>query len=396
MEKSKQIVLISHFWSGIRSFILSGQNEFHGMPAFSSVFKQLLHTDDIKSIDLILFGDFKNQDINIPIEHRDKLKVFKCDKDGFMGTFGALSKVLCYSLNICLFKKVSLLIGHGPIGGLSGVISLITNVPNVRRLYGTFLHSEIDSSKLELFIRHPLEYLSFRLPAKALIITNDGTKGDLVNKQIGNRNNPFFFLLNGVDSIDLIPFETVQEQYNFNFKPDITYIARIDNWKRQHLLLLAVGKLIKERPEIKVLIIGQVISRGYFNHLNSIISKYEMYANVKIIEGVSSAEAKSILNNSKLSASFYDFSNLGNVFLESLVYSCVPITQNTNSSLEFFPKNVYINVDPNNTLELSRVIRHSLDSTKKLQELSEAGRIFAQNYILPWKERVLKEIDIYN
>lgn len=80
------------------------------------------------------------------------------------------------------------------MGGITSLIGKWVKIPDFRRIYGTFLINEITDSKLSIFAKHPLEYLTFSTKGKGLLVTNDGTKGDLVFKKLGTSSLPFTFL----------------------------------------------------------------------------------------------------------------------------------------------------------------------------------------------------------
>src|SRR5699024_3175050 len=73
--------------------------------------------------------------------------------------------------------------GHGSIGIIATIISRVYKIPTGQRLYGAYpLLKEFKRNvpKIKMMIKQPLYYFSFKLPKDFLIVTNDGTNGDLI------------------------------------------------------------------------------------------------------------------------------------------------------------------------------------------------------------------------
>lgn len=394
MENKKNIILITPFWTGIKSFFLEGKDEFKGMPAFTNTFFGLVDNGNVEKIFVIFFGNSIETSFKINKKHKNRIEAY-----GFSFTNKLSAVKQIFSLYLKTRKLIknnpnSILYGHGSVGGLTGVISLITKTPNVRRIYGTFLCDKLNKSKLSIFYKHPLEYLAFSLPAKAVVCTNDGTKGNLVFNKIGHKNSPFYFWLNGINksTSDNMPYEKVANKYDIAFKPKICYIARIDIWKREHLLLEALNVLNKKNQKYPTIIAGPVINKAYYKEMLDKVSAYGLCSFVKIIPGLTKEETISVIKASDISVSFYDFSNLGNVFLESLSLGTAMLTQNINNSLALIDNEVYYDTNPLDFEKTANVISHIFENKEELSLKSEKAFNFSHKKLLTWKERAQKEL----
>ena len=390
-----RILYVFSLWTGMQNFFLKGEEKITGMPAFANVFFRLLENKNIEKLYLLLFLRYKeisnNHNINIPLKFKNKLEI--------VPIFYTNSYDLLFKIPISLLKgimlvkknKIDLIYGHGSIGALAGILSLFSKKPNIRRIYGTFLYKEIKDSKISLFMKHPLEYLAFSLPAKCVIITNDGTHGDAVFKKIGNKGTMLIFILNGVDKsmeekIKPVPFALPQKY--------ISYIARIDYWKRQHLAIEALNILKQKGLNIPLYIIGPTYNTKYYSFLKTLIEKYELTNFVYLIGALPREETWFILKNSYLTLSLYETSNLGNVFLESLVLGVPVIGINNNGSLDFFPQDTFYSVDSDKPYVIARAIEDLWNNKKKRDNISYNAKNFALNSLMTWEERTKLEIDL--
>jgi len=288
-------------------------------------------------------------------------------------------------------NKIDLIYGHGSIGALAGILSLFSKKPNIRRIYGTFLYKEIKKTKISLFIKHPLEYLTFSLPAKYIIITNDGTHGDRVFKKIGNKRAKLIFILNGVDK----SMEKKIKPVHFALpRRYISYISRIDYWKRQDLAIEALNILKQKGLNIPLYIVGPIYNTKYYTFLETLIEKYELTNSIYLIGALPQEETWFVLKNSYLTLSLYQTSNLGNVFLESLVLGVPVIAINNNGSLDFSPQDTFYSVNSSSPYVIARAIEDLWNNKKKRDNISYNAKNFALNSLMTWEERTKLEIDL--
>ncbi|MDO6809171.1 glycosyltransferase [Zobellia galactanivorans] len=396
MANRKNVLLISSFWTGVKPFFLEGKEDFKGMPAFTNTFFLLLEEKKVEEIYIIFFGKRIDTKYKVPKKYEKKLKVYGYSYERSLFALFPMLFLCLKSISIILAKKIKIIYAHGPVSGLAGMVSKITGVPNVRRIYGTFLARELKLNKLKIFLRHPLEYLSFALPAKAVVITNDGTKGNMVFAKIGHKKTPLHFLLNGInkDLGPLMSISNVTKNYKINFTPEICYIARIDKWKRQHLLIDILAEAKSNGNIYYAIIAGPVINEDYYNFLKNKISENNLTESVVLIPGLTRQESLSIIKNSKLSVSFYDYSNLGNVFLESLSLGTPMFTENIENSLELINEEVYINVNPLDKKTSSNTLYEMMNNAGVIEKKSNLSLKYADECLMTWGQRAKIELDL--
>ncbi|HIE15261.1 TPA: glycosyltransferase [Candidatus Bathyarchaeota archaeon] len=389
------ICYIMSLSTAMEGFFFDGDNRVFGMPAFAHVFFKLLSDKKFNHIYVLLFINrekFRRDsfDISVPKPFRRKIMVKPFIIRNKMHLFLMLPLCICYGMFLIKKHNIDILYGHGSIGALAGILSLLSRTPNIRRLYGTFLYKEANKSKCHIFIRHPLEYLAFALPSKSVIITNDGTHGDLVYKKIGNKRAKLVFLLNGIDA----EIEKKVKPVKFALSPQyLSYVARIDYWKRQHLAIEALAILDKKGLGIPLYIVGPVINGEYFIRIKKLVKRYNIEHLVHFTGAIPREEALYVLKTSYLTMSLYDTSNLGNVFLESLRMGTPIVALNNNGSLDIFPEDAYCAIKSDNAAEVAKAIEQLLLDKNRRHTISKKAKLYAQN-LISWRDRANVEIKL--
>lgn len=396
MEKSDRIKLnilcISGVWTGAYPFFFEGSEKFKGMPAFSNVFLRLLNNPNVEKIHLLLFNKY-DLAVNIPDKYKTKLIIHSFDfiPNGRLSLLFMFIKIIIKGIKVVRSEKIDRILGFGTLAGLGAIIGKLTLIKDFRRLYGTFLINDIKLSKLKLFLKNPLEYICFSFNGKALLITNDGTKGDLVFKKIGNKNMPFYFPLNGVDPN--IAENLIKPKIDLPLE-FMSYVARLDDWKRQHLLIEALGILKGKNVKFpKTFIIGAIFQKEYFNLLQSKIQSNNLESEIVIIDGCPINEVHYILKHSLITFSLYHTSNLGNVFLEAMKLGTPTVAINDTDSLSLVPTDAYFSLRESNPIQIADAIQQLLANSSMREQFSKNALLFGDS-LKSWKDRAEIEINI--
>jgi glycosyltransferase involved in cell wall biosynthesis len=388
------VLLVTNVWTGAAPFFYEGQENSKGMPAFNNVFYRLLKDQRVDKVYILIWKPERK--IHIPATYANKVKIYTVDQP----TNSLLSKLSLMRKSVTLGVKIvrsnptiKQLIGFGSLGGVTALVSRKTGVPDFRRLYGTFLINELSQPKWKLFLKHPLEYLTFNRKGKGLIITNDGTKGDVVFRKIGNKKLPLYFLLNGVDK-DIANNARRPEHISLSSE-FMVYVARLDPWKRQHLLIEALHKMQSKGIEFpNTYIIGADSFKDYTRDLVKLVEKYNLTQKVHFIYGLPIQEVHYMLKNSVMTFSLYHTSNLGNVFIEALQLGVPMIAINDTGSLDLIDSNAYYELKTDNIEEIEGAITKLIGNKPLRDELAINARNFATKQFLSWSERAEYEINL--
>ena len=386
------VLAIGCVWTGMKSFFYEGEERSNGMPAFYNVFIRLLNDPRIDTIYLLLLTT--KQQVKIPAKYKDKLVVYPYpyDHTNKIHALFVFLKILFRGLVIVKSKGIQRLIGFGPEAGLTAILGKLTGIPDFRRLYGSFLINEIDTPWFKLFLKHPLEYLSLAVKGKGLLITNDGTKGDLVFEKFGNKKMPFHFLLNGVD-LDLKD-KTTPPDFQL---PDryLSYVARVEPWKSQHLLIDALGVLKAENYDFPPLyIVGNLQDKSYISLLKEKTQKHGLADKVFFMNGLPITQAHYVLQYSAITYSLYHTSNLGNVFLESMRLGAVMIALNDTGSLNVVDKRAFCEILSNDPVTIAHSTKKILADSSLRSDIANNAVSTAERILQDWSTRANHEINL--
>ncbi|GGA20460.1 glycosyltransferase [Psychrobacillus lasiicapitis] len=381
------ILYVTPMWSGLKDILIDGKEEAGGMPAFINPLKKLIEGGN--QVDLLIGTDSYKQDLNIKASwlKNSKIKLLKWDLSSnklltFIRTYYEIKKRIKE-------KQYDFIYSHGSFGVLGVLVAQSLGIPNGQRMYGTFLHKKINDPNYKIFLKHPLEFLSYRINKSFLIMTNDGTKGDIVYKKIAKKSNDkFYFWLNGVkQSYSNNADSNLQSEY-------LIYPARITPWKRQHLALEVLKKLhIKGYTNIKLIFLGHISDLNYRDKLIEIAKENNLIESVVIKSSINQSELYTHYKESLAVLSFYELSNLGNVVIESLINGGVTIAWNDGSLNEVITNEVngfLIDNEDEASEILEKIIKKEID----INLVKKNAKKKAKTTFSSWDERALKEIEI--
>jgi len=158
-------------------------------------------------------------------------------------------------------KRFDLVYAHNQYAAPAGLLlRLMFGLPNVTRLYGTFL-AELMSRRW-VWLRYPVAAAGYLVPHSLLICGNDGTWGDRVAEKLGIDLGRFRFWQNGVDMPAAPPKATrasLRKTAPENLRPDSTWVvscSRLSYWKRIDRLIRAVHAARDAGADCQLIVAG--------------------------------------------------------------------------------------------------------------------------------------------
>jgi glycosyltransferase involved in cell wall biosynthesis len=306
------------------------------------------------------------------------------------------------TLRLLRHTKVDLVYGAGPWGvTVAGIAAYMRRLPRVSRLYGSLLYFDRLRGRMEwLNSQYPWEVAVFKWPGDALIMTNDGTRCDLLAERFGTDPRKAFFLLNGVDK--KVPGDTDAVRAAVRRRlgvPErsvmLATVSRLAPWKRVDRAIRAAAALQAQQLPCRLFIVGDGPSRPDWEALSHSSGAASL---VTFLGELPHQEALEVLRSTDVFLSLYDFSNLGNPLIEAMVAGRC-IVSLADGSLDGIITDGHdgILLEPE-TLEselpaqLAALIRDS----ELRQRLGASARRRAATTFWTWDERIAAETHIIN
>jgi glycosyltransferase involved in cell wall biosynthesis len=116
----------------------------------------------------------------------------------------------------------------------------------------------------------------------------------------------------------IYPGADLSNFYNDNPEDYFLYVARIGLSKRQDILIRAFARFIKEYPEYKLYLVGNVENKKYYLKILKLIKKYNLQNNVKLYSNLSDEKLRELYAKSLACIYIPYMEDFGIVPLESL------------------------------------------------------------------------------
>lgn len=392
LNKQKiRILYVTLLWSGFKDVLYSGLTQARGMPAFIEPLRRLIEQGH--EVDIVIVGE-NERPLNIGPDWLKSSKVFWVNQRSFLKLFPLIS--------IIRRGNYDFIYGHGGAAGWGNLAAILSRKPCGVRVYGTFLAKQLQNSWLRIFLFSDLEVLTHNLPKKFMLITNDGTKGDLVNKRccLFKGLYDFKFWLNGVDiEIDkeessLQANEILELQGLNGDLPFLLYPARYDPWKRHDLALEILRRLCKNgQTSLQLLCCGHIYDKTYYATLAENVKKLNLVNRVKLSEPLPKEELQVLYSEALATFSLYDQSNLGNVLIEAAVRGAVIIARNDRTT-DFIIKHGDTGFLVDDSSDAAYVILSLLADPAKRTEMSSRVKKLADSVFQTWEQRSEQEIEL--
>jgi len=294
-------------------------------------------------------------------------------------------------------KKYDIIYGYE----LQGVLAMnllrlfiSSETKTISRFQGTFLNEMFSAKEYARLIFNTDLILAIWLKSNLLIMTNDGTQGDLAVRRIkkGQDYNMFFWV-NGVDKFDIDPdFKDLKKESLENIV--FTSVSRLVGWKRvdRNIEILAALKNLGYAA-FKYYVVGEGDKR---NELVELVQQKGLVEQVVFVGAVPHSEVMGYLGQSDVFMSMYDSSNVGNPLLEAIRANKIIVTLSngdTKSWIEHKKNGLIYNPNVNFYEEAAQDLLVLLEDKNKRGEFKNNLLVTEQEKLHTWAERLSKEIN---
>lgn len=264
----------------------------------------------------------------------------------------------------------------------------------ITRFMGTFLAGK----KNNLFnrIRYYPQFGALATKADCVIMTNDGTKGDEVLKEVKN-DSKLLFLRNGQN-----PVKTKKEQENANVeirkKYNITNkdsilltVSRLKNWKRVYRAIEMFSKLIEYKSNVYLIIVGD---GDETENLQKLAKDLNVDQKVIFTGGLKQEEVWKYYSAADIFLSLYDISNVGNPLMEAMRHGKTIVTIDNGETGKIIKNNYNgILLNPERLNNIEKTIDKLLNDQKLSKKLSMNALEYASKEFVTWEERMNNELE---
>jgi glycosyltransferase involved in cell wall biosynthesis len=319
--------------------------------------------------------------------------------------------LLIRAIQVSKIVRPNIIYGYGEFCVIQAyLISRIFRIPFVIRLQGieaskklvgkdvgNFLYYHLSNLLLFPFLYEMIVFKIAKFAADAIIITNDGTQGDILARYFGVPREKLRFWFNGVNFGQLdtkeIDIKFIKSKFGIPLNAYvITTVSRLEKWKGVHRLIKAVPSIIHRRQDVVFLIIGDGSERKRLIQLAEDlgISKY-----VKFLGHVAHKEIEYLLAATDIFVTLQDISCLGENLLEAMKCGRCIVALNSGGTGILIRNNVNgILLDYLELPSLPNVILSLLADEDRRKKLGENARRLALGVLWTWDERAKAEIEL--
>jgi len=225
-------------------------------------------------------------------------------------------------------------------------------------------------------------------------MTNDGSQGDKILRALKINMEKVKFWVNGVDKTLFDPtFDKNKFKQSLSMGKDtkiLLAVSRLVKWKRVDRIIKAMPVVVRDYPDVKLLIIGDGSER---KNLENLAKELKVESFVKFLGALPHNKLKNYYNLADLFISMYDISNVGNPLLEAMSCGKCIITLDVGDTSKFIQDGENGILLKMNQLDiLPNIIVELLKNDKKRIELGENAKKFADENLWTWEERINAEI----
>lgn len=273
------------------------------------------------------------------------------------------------------------------------LVSRVRRIPNITRMYGTFLAPWVRSWKR--FLRYE-EVFAYKVPCDVFIMTNDGTRGDECAEALGVPPGRFRFWRNGVDKSMYRPdFDRARFKAERGIPAHhvvLLALGRLERWKGVDRLIAALPAVLATHPDLTVLVVGDGAERG---RLEAQARELGVERAVRFMGAILHADIAEFLNGADVFVSLYHYSNVGNPLLEALACGkCIVTLDNGATGKLIRDGDTGVLVDEAALDRLPAALLRVVGDPALRARLSTAALAFAETNLQTWPERLRMEVDL--
>jgi len=293
--------------------------------------------------------------------------------------------------------KPDVLYGLNNSGAVTtSLLGRVLHIPVLIRFHGVSLPAEA-VSRWRGRLWNLDEITGLRAPCRAILVTNDGTRGDEVLKALRVDPARVHFWLNGLDAADLQRPEgwdaaEFKRGLGLEGRHVLWMISRLAGWKRVDRGIACVADLVSRygRRDVVLLIAGEGAKR---RELEALARRLGVEAHVRFLGAVPHSEVYKYYTIADAFLSLYDVANLGNPLIEAMYFAkpIVTLDDGSTSALLADRENAILVPPARISEDLPRWVSALLADPGLRERLGQAARATFDRKVLTWEKRMAME-----
>jgi glycosyltransferase involved in cell wall biosynthesis len=304
---------------------------------------------------------------------------------------------LCRSLVYSIKLKPSLIYGVNCQGAfVAGLLGWLLKRPVLTRFHGASI-SKSDLSSLKRRILVLDEIVGLKSKANAVVMTNDGTKGDTILKMLNIEEKKIHFWMNGLDTDGLsLPgnwnADNFRRELGIEGNNILLMVCRLTRWKGIEKGIQCIYKLINEHrmEDVLLVIAGNGPGKEEFENL---ANQLGVRNSIRFLGGIPHKQVAKYFSIADIFLSLYDVSNLGNPLLEAL-YCGLPIVTIDDGSTRHLLRNgdnCFLIESQDIEGELPLIVKQLLKDKALRERICSNARKTFKDKVLSWEDRMRLE-----
>ncbi|MCF2857407.1 glycosyltransferase [Pseudoalteromonas sp. SMS1] len=383
------IVYVTSDWSGLKDVLLEKGATPKGMPAFFKPLEEL-NRRNVKVELIVLTSEFKQSDISSDYFSNTNITVLPWPSSKSLKAAYDIAYTVYKVCSIIRAVKPSFVYSLGPKGVTGTIAAKITNTPVGVRIFGinTYYEKYQAQGELKFALKSPLFYLMFKLRSNFILATNDGSPSDLLNQEIGRKDNVFKYWANGFDYSD-VDLSTTAKTSRY-----LIYPSRISEKKQQ----LEAVKILEDlhrlgHQDVKLLFVGHLTDKNYWEKIERYVDTAGLSEHVQYLGTMDKASLFKYMHDAICVLSIQKVSNLSNVLLEALSCNSVILSYREPALCNFLEhEKSALLINKND--EAAHLISNLIEDAELQSDIRTKGKDALENYVDPWHVRVNRELDL--
>lgn len=291
----------------------------------------------------------------------------------------------------------------GPNAAFCAIIARQLGIPCITRFYGTTLmrlFRRPGSSSLREYRFALGELAAVKLSKDGIVISDDGTQGDIACRRLGVKADNLLFIRNGVDKQQLgavrrqTDVAEVRRQWGLSAEDFVVVNAcRLDRWKRVELVIKGLQSLHSldhhDAEKAVLLIVGSNYDASYESELKTLAQASG--GRIRFLGDLAKRDLWKLMRSCDVVTSFYDLSNVGNVLLEALHLNTVAVARDTGGTSRVITHGLNGFLVPekpaDSVSQFAQILRQLIRDRRSCKEVAANAVAWAAGNLMSWPDR---------